>query len=142
MRPNNRRPLEPSCDCGWVQRNTQASNHPSWCRPRPSSTRQLANNGRPVEPEKSHTRDVAGRWLCDSPVHVRHFARAESVIMGRRARPIAARVPRSFLDDIRYLLRHLDIASADEATSVLMRYFDESQILPKTRLILEKILGR
>ena len=68
--------------------------------------------------------------------------RAESDIMGRLARPIAAQVPRSFLDDIRYLLRHLDIASADEATSVLMRYFDESQILPKTRLILEEILGR
>jgi hypothetical protein len=69
-------------------------------------------------------------------------ARAESDIMGRLARPIASQVPRSFLDDIRYLLRHVDIASADEATSVVMRYFDGSQILPKTRLILEKILGR
>jgi hypothetical protein len=57
---------------------------------------------------------------------------------------VAARLGEEFhdVDDIRYLLRHLDIASADEAMTVVMRYFDESRILPKTRLILEEILGR
>ncbi|HUF68444.1 MAG TPA: hypothetical protein VMM79_07285 [Longimicrobiales bacterium] len=56
----------------------------------------------------------------------------------------AARLGEEFhdVDDIRYLLRHLDIATADDALAVVMRYFDESQILPKTRLILEEILGR
>lgn len=56
----------------------------------------------------------------------------------------AARLGEEFhdVDDIRYLLRHLDIVSADEAMAVVLRYFDESQILPKTRLILEEMLGR
>jgi hypothetical protein len=56
----------------------------------------------------------------------------------------AARLGEEFhdVDDIRYLLRHLGLESADQALAIVMRYFDESQILPKTRLILEEILGR
>lgn len=45
------------------------------------------------------------------------------------------------LDDVRYLLRYLNITSAEEALGVVMRYFDESQLLPKTRLALEELLG-
>jgi hypothetical protein len=44
------------------------------------------------------------------------------------------------LDDVRYLLRHLDIASVDEALAVVTRYFDEQQLAPKTRLALEELL--
>jgi hypothetical protein len=57
---------------------------------------------------------------------------------------VAARLGEEFhdVDDIRYLLRHLDIESADDAMAVVTRYFDESRILPKTRLLLEEILGR
>ena len=45
------------------------------------------------------------------------------------------------LDDVRYLLRYLNITSAEEALRVVTRYFDESQLLPKTRLVLEELLG-
>ena len=45
------------------------------------------------------------------------------------------------LDDIRFLLRYLNITKADEALEVVMRYFDEAQILPKTRFALEEILS-
>lgn len=45
------------------------------------------------------------------------------------------------LDDVRYLLRYLNLSSADEALAVVTRYFDESQLLPKTRLALEELLG-
>ena len=38
------------------------------------------------------------------------------------------------------LLRYLNIASADEAIAVVMKYFDASQMPPKTRLALEKRL--
>ena len=44
------------------------------------------------------------------------------------------------LDDIRYLLRYLDIGTADEALAVVTRYFDEQQLHPKTRLALEELL--
>jgi hypothetical protein len=44
------------------------------------------------------------------------------------------------LDDVRYLLRHLDITTAEQALAVVARYFDEKQLAPKTRLVLEELL--
>ncbi len=44
------------------------------------------------------------------------------------------------LDDVRYLLRHLDITSVEQALAVVTRYFDEAQLAPKTRLVLEELL--
>ena len=44
------------------------------------------------------------------------------------------------LDDVRYLLRHLGISSAEEALTVVTRYFDETQLHPKTQLALEELL--
>lgn len=46
------------------------------------------------------------------------------------------------LDDIRYLLRHLDVRTSEEALEIVTRYVDESQLLPKTRLVLEELLPR
>lgn len=46
------------------------------------------------------------------------------------------------LDDVRYLLRHLDIRKASDALAVIMQYVDESQIPLKTRLALEELLPR
>jgi len=45
------------------------------------------------------------------------------------------------VDDVRYLLRYLNISSVCEAIDVVTQYFDESQLLPKTNLALEEILG-
>jgi hypothetical protein len=45
------------------------------------------------------------------------------------------------LDDVRYLLRHLDVQSTQEALEIVTRYFDEEQIPVKTRLALEELLG-
>ena len=45
------------------------------------------------------------------------------------------------LDDVRYLLRYLNVVTADEALTIVADYFDEAQLLPKTRLVLEELLG-
>ena len=45
------------------------------------------------------------------------------------------------VDDVRYLLRYLNISSVCEAIDVVTQYFDESQLLPRTKLSLEEILG-
>ncbi len=45
------------------------------------------------------------------------------------------------VDDVRYLLRYLNISTVSEAMDVVTRYFDESHLLPKTKLALEEILG-
>lgn len=44
------------------------------------------------------------------------------------------------LEDVRYLLRYLNVSSAAEALDIVTRYFDEAQLLPKTRLALEELL--
>jgi hypothetical protein len=45
------------------------------------------------------------------------------------------------LEDVRYLLRYLDISTVDEALAVVTRYFDEKQLPPKARFALEELLG-
>ncbi len=45
------------------------------------------------------------------------------------------------LDDVRYLLRYLNIATAEEALAVVSRYFGEDRLPIKTRLALEELLG-
>jgi hypothetical protein len=46
------------------------------------------------------------------------------------------------LDDVRFLLRYLNIASIDAALDMVRRYFDDDQIPPKTRYALEELLAR
>lgn len=41
----------------------------------------------------------------------------------------------------RFLLRYLNITEADEALVVVLRYFDEAHVPPKTRFALEEILS-
>jgi hypothetical protein len=45
------------------------------------------------------------------------------------------------LDDVRYLLRYLNVSTPAEALAIVTRYFDEAELLPKTRLILEELLS-
>jgi predicted nucleotidyltransferase len=56
---------------------------------------------------------------------------------------VAMRLGEEFrdLDDVRYLLRHLNITNAKDALALVTRYFDDSAIPLKTRLALEEILG-
>jgi hypothetical protein len=44
------------------------------------------------------------------------------------------------LDDVRYLLRYLNVSTAGEALEIVTRYFEEDQLPPKTRLALEELL--
>jgi hypothetical protein len=45
------------------------------------------------------------------------------------------------LDDVRFLLRYLNVTTAEEALKIVTRYFDETQLLPKTRLALEELFS-
>lgn len=45
------------------------------------------------------------------------------------------------IDDVRYLLRALDLTTVEEALAVATRYFDEDRLPAKTRLALEELLG-
>ena len=45
------------------------------------------------------------------------------------------------LDDVRYLLRYLNVTTAADALAIVLRYFGAAQIPPKTRLALEELLA-
>lgn len=45
------------------------------------------------------------------------------------------------LDEVRYLVRYLNISTVEEALAVVTKYFDEARLLPKTRLALEALLS-
>jgi hypothetical protein len=45
------------------------------------------------------------------------------------------------LDDVRYLLRYLNVSTVEEALAIVTRYFDEKDLPPKTRFALEELLG-
>jgi hypothetical protein len=72
--------------------------------------------------------------------HVRVFVARPEYFLAVKC--VAMRLGEEFqdLDDVRFLLRYLDIATAEEALQVVARYFDKAQIPPKTRLALE-LLG-
>ncbi len=73
--------------------------------------------------------------------HLRVFvARPEYLLAMKCA---AMRLGEEFrdLDDVRYLLRSLDVGTVDQALAIVTRYFDESRLMPKTRLALADLLG-
>jgi hypothetical protein len=55
---------------------------------------------------------------------------------------VAMRLGEEFhdLDDVRYLLRYLNLTRAEEALAIVARYFTEQQIPVKTALVLEELL--
>ena len=46
------------------------------------------------------------------------------------------------LDDVRYLLRYLNVNNSEEAMAIVLHYYDQVHLLPKTRLALEELLGQ
>jgi hypothetical protein len=72
--------------------------------------------------------------------HLRVFTATPAYLLAMKC--AAMRLGEEFhdLDDVRYLLRYLNIATPAEALAVVTRYFDESQLHPKTRLALEELL--
>lgn len=82
-----------------------------------------------------------GEWqnYLDLP-HLRVFTATPAYLLAMKC--AAMRLGEEFhdVDDVRYLLRYLNITTAADALAVVTRYFDESQLAPKTRLALEELL--
>lgn len=45
------------------------------------------------------------------------------------------------VEDVRYLLRYLNITTVDQALEIVARYVDEERLMPKTHLALEELLS-
>jgi hypothetical protein len=72
--------------------------------------------------------------------HLRVFVAHPSYLLAMKC--MAMRLSEEFhdLDDVRYLLRYLNITNAEEALAIVDAYYDEAQIPLKTRLALEELL--
>ncbi len=72
--------------------------------------------------------------------HLQVFVAQPAYLLAMKC--VAMRLGEEFhdLDDVRYLLRYLNMTTAAEALAIVSRYFDESHIPPKTRLALEELL--
>jgi hypothetical protein len=73
--------------------------------------------------------------------HLRIFVAQPTYLLAMKC--AAMRIGEEFhdVDDVRYLLRYLNISTVTEAMGVVTMYFDESQLQPKTRLALEELLS-
>lgn len=73
--------------------------------------------------------------------HLRVFVANPSYLLAMKC--AAMRLGEEFhdLEDVRYLLRYLDIGSPEEALAVVTRYFDEERLPAMTRPALEELLG-
>ena len=78
--------------------------------------------------------------FLDRP-HLKVFVARPEYLLAMKC--VAMRLGEEFhdLDDVRFLLRYLDITAAQQALAVVTQYFDEAQIQPKTRLALEELLS-
>ena len=72
--------------------------------------------------------------------HLRVFVAQPAYLLAMKC--AAMRLGEEFhdLDDVRYLLRYLNVTRASEALRIVTQYFDESQLPRKTRLALEELL--
>lgn len=74
--------------------------------------------------------------------HLRVFVAPPSYLLAMKC--AAMRLGEEFhdLDDVRYLLRYLNITTVEEALATVTRYFDEQRLPAKTRLALAELLDR
>lgn len=72
--------------------------------------------------------------------HLRVFVARPDYLLAMKC--AAMRLGEDFhdLDDVRYLLRYLDVSTRAEAMQIVTRYFDEAQLPPKTRFALDELL--
>ena len=72
--------------------------------------------------------------------HLRVFTARPEYLLAMKCASMRLGAEFHDLDDVRYLLRYLNISSVDTALEIVRRYFDEKLLPPKTRLALEELL--
>lgn len=72
--------------------------------------------------------------------HLRVFVAQPEYLLAMKCAAMRLGAEFHDLDDVRYLLRYLNVDSVAGALEIVSRYFDPSQLPPKTRLALEELL--
>ena len=72
--------------------------------------------------------------------HLRVFVARPEYLLAMKCAALRLGAEFHDVDDVRYLLRYLNIETSEQAMTIVTRYFDESRLLPKTRLALQELL--
>jgi hypothetical protein len=73
--------------------------------------------------------------------HVAVFAPVPAYVLAVKCAALGLEEGESALDDVRYVLRAMNIRSADEAMDTVQQYFVERQLPPGTRGTVEALVG-
>lgn len=84
------------------------------------------------------TRGEFDPWLELS--HLKVFTARPEYLLAMKCASMRLGAEFHDLDDVRYLLRYLNVTSLDQALDIITRYFDEDQLPPKSRMALEELL--
>jgi hypothetical protein len=93
--------------------------------------------------------DAVRAWLSPRGEFDRYFERSHLQVFVAHPtyllamKSVALRLGEEFhdLDDVRFLLRYLNITKVADAMAIVLQYFDPDRIPPKTVLALEELLG-
>jgi hypothetical protein len=121
----------------------------AWFKPAASVRRAAARVAARAAVPEHWLNDAVKAWLSPRGTfdrfldlsHLQVFVAQPAYLLAMKC--VAMRLGEEFhdLDDVRYLLRHLNITSAPEALAIVTQYFDDSQVPLKTRLALEELLS-
>lgn len=71
--------------------------------------------------------------------HLRVWAPTAEYMLAMKC--VSARFDTHDLDDVRFLLRHLDVSSVGQAFEIVERFYPRRHIPPKTQFLIEELLG-
>lgn len=73
--------------------------------------------------------------------HLKVFVARPEYLLAMKCASMRLGLEFADVEDVRYLLRWLNVTTVEQALAIVGRYFDDEQLLPKTRLVLEELLG-
>ena len=125
------------------------------------STKDVDAIFRPTQEIRDASKSVAGKlgvpedWLNDAakgyflsqpPVHdvvelsnLRVWAPQADYMLAMKC--VSARFDSHDLDDTKFLLKHIDVKSVEEASAIIEKYYPRKLIPAKTQFLLEELLG-
>ncbi|HEX5387093.1 MAG TPA: hypothetical protein VFW66_10360 [Gemmatimonadales bacterium] len=74
--------------------------------------------------------------------HLRVFVARPEYLLAMKCASMRLGAEFHDLDDVRYLLRYLNLSTFEQALAIVTRYFGEEQLPPKSRFALEELLAR
>lgn len=121
----------------------------AWFKPVTQVRQAAARVAASADVPEDWLNDAVKAWLSPRGKFDRYFERSHLQLFVAQPtyllamKCVALRLAEEFhdLEDVRFLLRYLNITTRTVAMAIVMQYFDAEQIPPKTALALEELLG-